>query len=106
MKDGKGPRTVLELQARFPDEDACMGFLRAVRWPDGFVCPRCQGRSSWTLRTRRLEQCRRCRHQTSLTAGTVLHRTPLPLRVWLWALLLLRPPQTGLSAPPPPHDPG
>ena len=33
MKDGKGPRTVLELQERFPDEAACMAFLREVRWP-------------------------------------------------------------------------
>jgi len=43
MKDGKGPRTVLELQARFPDEAACVEFLRKLRWPEGFVCPRCQG---------------------------------------------------------------
>jgi transposase-like zinc ribbon protein len=80
MREGMGPRTLMELQARFPDEAACVAFLRAVRWPKGFVCPRCEGRASWTLRTRRLEQCRSCRHQTSLTAGTVLHRTRLPLR--------------------------
>jgi transposase-like protein len=98
MKDGKGPRTLLELQARFPDEAACMAFLRAVRWPEGFVCPRCQGRASWTLRTRRLEQCRTCRHQASLTAGTVLHRTRLPLRIWLWAIYFVGRHKTGISA--------
>jgi len=94
----KGPQTLLELQERFPDEAACMAFLRAVRWPEGFVCPRCHGRSSWTLRTRRLEQCRSCRHQTSLTAGTVLHRTRLPLRIWLWAIYFLGRHKTGISA--------
>ena len=94
----KGPQTLLELQERFPDEEACMAFLRAVRWPEGFVCPRCEGRSSWTLRTRRLEQCRRCRHQTSLTAGAVLHRTRLPLRVWLWAIYFVGRHKTGISA--------
>ncbi len=99
MKDGKGPpRTVLELQARFPDEAACVEFLRKLRWPEGFVCPRCQGRGSWTIRTRRLEQCRACRHQASLTAGTVLHRTRLPLRVWFWAIFFLGRHKTGISA--------
>jgi transposase-like protein len=98
MKEGRGPRTLLELQARFPDEAACVAFLRAVRWPEGFVCPRCQGRASWTLRTRRLEQCQACRHQTSLTAGTVLHRTRLPLRVWLWAIYFVGRHKTGISA--------
>lgn len=93
-----GPRTLLELQERFPDEAACLAFLHAVRWPAGFVCPRCQGRKSWTLRTRRLEQCCRCRHQTSLTAGTVLHRTRLPLRVWLLAIYFVGRHKTGISA--------
>lgn len=98
MRDGRGPRTLLELQARFPDEAACMEFLRRLRWPEGFVCPRCQGRGSWTLRTRRLEQCRSCRYQASLTAGTVLHRTRLPLRVWFWAIFFLGRHKTGISA--------
>ena len=98
MKDGKGPRTVLELQARFPDEAACVEFLRKLRWPEGFVCPRCQGRASSTIRTRRLEQCRACRYQASLTAGTVLHRTRLPLRVWFWAIFFLGRHKTGISA--------
>jgi transposase-like protein len=73
-------------------------FLRAVRRPEGFVCQRCQGRASWTLRTRRLEQCQSCRHQTSLTAGTVLHRTRLPLRVWLWAIYYVGRHKRGISA--------
>src|SRR3990170_4579339 len=98
MKDGKGPRTVLELQARFPDEAACVEFLRKLRWPEGFVCPRCQGRASSTIRTRRLDQCRACRYQASLTAGTVLHRTRLPLRVWFWAIFFLGRHKTGISA--------
>ena len=98
MKDAKGPTTVLELQARFPDEAACEAFLRKLRWPKGFVCPRCQGRRSSTITTRRLEQCRACRYQVSLTAGTVLHRTRLPLRVWFWAIFFVGRHKTGISA--------
>jgi hypothetical protein len=98
MKESKGPTTLLEWQARFPDEAACMEFLRKLRWPEGFVCPRCQGRESSTLRSRRLEQCRRCRYQASLTAGTLLHRTRLPLRVWFLAMFFLGRHKTGISA--------
>lgn len=98
MEGGKGPRTLLEFEARFPDEAACMEFLYTLRWPDGFVCPRCRGRTSSTIRTRRLEQCRSCRYQASLTAGTVLHRTRQPLRVWLWAIYFVSRHKTGISA--------
>jgi transposase-like protein len=97
-KVSQGPQTVLELQARFPDEAACGAFLRRLRWPKGFICPRCQSRESWTLRTRRLEQCRGCRYQASLTAGTVLHRTKLPLRVWFWAIFFVGRHKNGISA--------
>ena len=60
-----------------------MEFLRKVRWPDGFVCPRCGERGSVTIQTRRLEQCRSCRYQASLTAGTVLDRTRKPHRAFV-----------------------
>lgn len=98
MKEAKGPRTIVELMARFPDEAACMAFLRKLRWPDGFVCPRCGGRESVTIQTRRLEQCRACRYQASLTAGTVFHRTRKPLRLWFVAIFFLGRHKTGISA--------
>lgn len=98
MRKAKGPETVLELLERFPDETACAAFLRELRWPQGFVCPRCGGRRSTTIHTRRLEQCRRCRYQASLTAGTVLHGTRLPLRVWFLAIFFVGRHKTGISA--------
>ena len=98
MKEEKGPRTIVELQERFPDEEACLGFLRRLRWPNGFVCPRCGGRESVAIRTRRLEQCRSCRYQASLTAGTVFHRTRKPLRLWFLAIFFLGRHKTGISA--------
>lgn len=98
MKGVTAPRTLLELGERFPDEETCWEFLRRVRWPEGFVCPRCQGRKSSTIRTRGLEQCRRCRYQASVTAGTVLHRRRTPLRVWFWAIYFVSRHKTGISA--------
>ncbi len=67
------PRTLLEFQAQFPDDAHCWAYLRQACWPRGFVCPRCGGRGSHFLASRRLEQCRACRYQSSVTAGTVFH---------------------------------
>ncbi len=92
------PKTLQEFQTAFPDEEACWDTLRQARWPDGFVCPRCgEPASSW-ISTRRLEQCRRCRYQCSLTAGTVFHRTRLPLLTWFWAIFFVARHKQGISA--------
>lgn len=97
-KGRKGPGTIVELQDQFPDEEACWQLLRTLRWPDGFVCPRCGERKSVTIQTRRLEQCRACRYQASITAGTVLHRTRKPLRLWFLAIFFVGRHKTGISA--------
>ncbi|HVA84679.1 MAG TPA: transposase, partial [Candidatus Saccharimonadales bacterium] len=64
------PRTVADFNRMFPDEDACVAYLAACRWPDGFRCPRCGEREAFDLPRRRLWQCKACGHQTSVTAGT------------------------------------
>lgn len=92
------PKTLQEFQERFPSEDACWLALRTTRWPDGFVCPRCGHRASSFLQERRLEQCSRCRYQCSVTAGTVLHRTKVPLRTWFWAIFFVARHKQGISA--------
>ncbi len=91
-----GPRTLIEFQEMFPNEDACWAHLRAVRWPDGFECPVCQHREASWLSRRRLEQCRACRRQTSVTAGTVLHGTRVGLRIWFLAFFFLGRDKNGL----------
>ena len=92
------PRTLLEFGEVFPDEAACWRALRRARWPDGFRCPRCGHRRSSQLVKRRLDQCCRCRYQASVTAGTVLHRTRVPLRVWFLAIFCLARHKRGVSA--------
>jgi len=104
MKGAKGPRTIGERMSRFPDEAACVAFLRKLRWPRGFVCPRCDGQESVTIQTRRLEQCRSCRYQASLTAGTVFHRTRKPRRLWFVAIFGTS--QDGHLGAPAPEGPG
>lgn len=93
------PRSLLEFQERFPDEATCAGYLRQMRWPDGFVCPSCGGGRSWALKTKAwTHECADCRKQTSVTAGTVMHGSKLPLAVWFWAAYLMATHSNGLSA--------
>lgn len=69
------------------DESACRAALAAARWPNGFLCPACGHDDASYLARRRLHQCRACRRQTSVTAGTALHATKLPVGKWLAAVL-------------------
>jgi transposase-like protein len=92
------PKTLQEFQATFPDEEACWQTLRRARWPRGFRCPRCGHRGSSWISTRALEQCRGCRYQCSVTAGTIFHRTRVPLRIWFWGIFFLARHKKGISA--------
>ena len=92
------PRNVADFNRMFPDEGACVAYLAACRWPDGFRCPRCGERDAFDLPRRRLWQCKSCRHQTSVTAGTVMHRTRTPLLIWFWAAFWMTAHKPGLSA--------
>jgi len=92
------PKTLREFQSKFATEEACQQYLAACRWPDGFICPRCGNRRAYELANLRRWQCTGCRHQVSLTAGTILHNTKTPLTVWFWAAYLMTTDKRGLSA--------
>ena len=92
------PATLLAFQSTFPDEAACWSYLRRARWPRGCRCPRCGHGRSYSLRARGLEQCRRCRYQVSLTAGTIFHNTRVPLRIWFLAIFFVARHKQGISA--------
>jgi transposase-like protein len=92
------PKTLLEFQSKFADEVACQQYLAACRWPEGFVCPRCGSRRAYELVKLRRWQGTSCRHQSSLTAGTILPNTKTPLTVWFWAAYLMTTDKRGVSA--------
>ena len=83
---------------RFPNEEACFDYLYKVKWPNGFVCPVCGHRHCYAIRGYGRFQCANCRHQTSLTANTVMHRSHLPLHKWFWAIYLVACDKRGISA--------
>ncbi len=92
------PRTLGEFEAWFPDEAACRTYLAASRWPEGYRCPACGREEAFELPRRSLWQCKNCGRQTSVTAGTVLHRTRTPLKEWFWAAYLVTTHTPGMSA--------
>jgi transposase-like protein len=92
------PRTIIEFQHRFPDDDACRAYLFDSRWPVGFRCPRCGSGTATPLPRRLLWQCSACRYQVSVTAGSVLHKTRTPLHLWFWAVYLVTTATPGISA--------
>ena len=92
------PRTLAEFQRRFTTDDECRRYLVDCRWPEGYQCPRCGHAQAYELSTRGLLQCKSCRHQVSVTAGTVLHRTRVPLQLWFSAAYLVTTHTPGFSA--------
>src|SRR5271157_2265806 len=68
-------------QERYGREDQCHEELVRLRWPDGFACPACLGRKYSFYAARRAFQCSLCRRQTSVKAGTLFHKSKLPLGV-------------------------
>ena len=90
--------TFEEFRTRFSTEEICRAELFRLRFPNGFVCQKCGCTEYYPVRGRNAFQCRACRHQTSVTAGTVMHRTHLPLTVWFWAIYLCATDKRGISA--------
>jgi predicted RNA-binding Zn-ribbon protein involved in translation (DUF1610 family) len=92
-------RSLTQFQETFPDEASCAAFLFDRRWPDGFVCPVCGNGRAAVLKSRAYTyECSGCGRQTSITAGTAMHRTKLPLTVWFWAAHLMSTHSNGMSA--------
>ena len=91
------PKTLLQLEQRFATDEQCCDYLTALRWPDGFVCPNCGGRKAWPAGRGRLI-CAACRHQATVTAGTIFQDRRLPLRLWCRAIWQVTSQKNGASA--------
>lgn len=87
-----------EFCERFNTEEICREYLIKLRWPQGFVCPKCGHSGGYFIKTRNEYQCKHCKQQTSATAGTVMHHSRLPLKTWFWAIYLVSRDKRGYSA--------
>jgi len=90
--------TVFDFEKRFPTEKACFDYLVNLRWPNGFICPKCGHRHFYPIERRKLFQCKQCKHQASVTAGTIFHKLKQPLRKLFWAVFLIATNKKGISA--------
>ena len=75
------PSNELEFAERFATEESCRIYLEQLRWPTGFICPRCFHHVGWRIRCQQF-QCAACHYSVSVTAGTILQDTRKPLRLW------------------------
>jgi hypothetical protein len=91
------PGTWQAFESWFADEEACRAYLARLRWPQGFRCPACASGDAWET-SRGLWMCRGCGRQTSVTAGTIFHRSRYPLRTWFAAAWFVCAQKTGASA--------
>jgi len=87
----------MELERRFASEEACRQYLVQLRWPEGFVCPRCNGKQAWPM-TRGRWLCAACRYQAPVTAGTIFQDSHVPLTTWFRAMGYVTGQKTGVSA--------
>jgi transposase-like protein len=89
-----------EFQKLYGTEAQCEEALAQIRWPNGFRCPRCEGVLYGLVYGRRLKryQCRQCGHQATVTSGTIMEATKLPLTIWFLAFYLIGQAKTSISS--------
>jgi transposase-like protein len=91
------PIDAMDFQDAFPTDNACYGYLRLVKWPNGFVCPYCQYTDCWIMKDHAC-RCKRCRKTISVTAGTIFQDLRIPLRLVFQAMWYIVCEKQGVSA--------
>lgn len=91
------PNSEIEFDQRFSNIDACYAYLARAKWPDGFSCEKCGCNAYW-LSSKKIYICRRCEHQFSLTAGTIMHGTKKPITYWFKAMWWFTTRKSGVNA--------
>ena len=90
--------SLIDFQCQYGTEEQCRGHLYRLKWPKGYCCPKCSHRLYYFISSRSLYQCKACRHQTSLLAGTIFSSTKLPLTVWFLAIYLVSQSKEGCAS--------
>jgi transposase-like protein/Zn ribbon nucleic-acid-binding protein len=91
------PMTFEEFTTKFATEEQCRDYLYQLRFPNGFVCPRCENLKAWPVRDT-LFECSKCGHQISVIAGTIFQDTKTSLKSWFTAIWWVTTQKNGASA--------
>lgn len=89
--------SLVEFQMRFMNDEDCAKHLMEQRWGDDFVCQKCGNKKFWYIAQRRLYECSKCNSQTSVTSGTIFHKTRVPLLKWYWLIYHMAMDKVGVS---------
>jgi len=83
----------------FPDNDACLEYLKGQHFADGTECPKCGKASKFHKITgRSAYSCQFCGHHVYPTAGTIFHKSTVSLQLWFYAVFLMSSTRCGVSA--------
>jgi transposase-like protein len=98
--DKNFPKTLSAAIRYFADPDVCVDFVAAMRWPDGAICPHCQGKKVSYLSTRRIWKCmaKDCHKQFSVKTQSVFEDSPVALDKWLTATWMVVNCKNGISS--------
>lgn len=92
------PKTLQEAIEYFANPQVATAFVVNIHWPDGVTCPRCECKDVSHISTRQIWQCKSCKKQFSVKAGTIFEDSPLPLKKWLAAMWLITSAKNGISS--------
>jgi len=93
----KIPDNQLEFEKMFTKEEQCIEYLSQIRFREGYNCPKCDHNDFW-FNARGLIICKKCKYELSVTAGTIFHRSKLPLTTIFRALWWVVAQKNGVSA--------
>ena len=84
----------------FSTEAKPVRWFEQVRWKDGCFCPHGGSMNTYRVRSRKPQpyRCPDCKRYFSVTIGTVMHGTHLPLRTWAYAVYLMSTSLKGVSS--------
>jgi transposase-like protein len=89
--------SLFSLQA-FPDEQAAIDHLRAIRWANGAYCPYCGSAEVYHFSDRRSHKCKACRQRFSIKVGTIFEDTKVGLQKWFMAIWLATSHKKGIAS--------
>ena len=81
--------SLFDLMKAFPDEQACIDHLRAIRWRRGEFCPHCGADRIYAFSDGKTWKCAECRQRFSIKVGTIFADSKLPLRKWFMAIWII-----------------
>ncbi len=99
LKNRMAKYTKKMFEQEFPNDDACLDWLKEYRWPDGIYCPTCDKITKHhRIKNRPCYKCDFCGHEVYPTAGTIFHKSTTPLKVWFEAIFWMATTRSGRSA--------